>query len=200
MYNYNMKKFVKFSIIYFLISGFIFLIGKQEWFPDFYNPIFVGVMSFISALLIALPALLGKYFFIKDRSLTEHFQAITAFTLILSSFGTLGLFQLYKVGFQYDKLVHFIVPFLFTIEAIKIFNSKNGFIAKLIIAGLTIMMAGVAWELLEFLSDMIFKTKTWGIYGMNKWSDTKIDIVFNTFGILSALTYSWFKKNNGKKD
>jgi hypothetical protein len=119
-----MKKASKFTAIVFIIAGLILIFGKQEWFPEFYRPQFMGIMAFVSAFLIISPRFIfsargGSAFggkpsseeLNKQKSL-NLLQAVLVAGLTLNSLGALGLFQLYKIGFEYDKFLHFIAPFL----------------------------------------------------------------------------------------
>lgn len=183
------KKLIKFSIAVFIIAGFIMILGKREWFPDFYTPLFAGTMSFVSAFLIFLPKILFKTENpAKEKYITE-LQAFVSIALLLNGAGALGLFQLYKIGFQYDKLIHFTVPFLMAIEGVRLFNifKENSFKKSLIKGSLWVFTGGVVWEILEFFSDLIFKTKTWGVYGNYVWADTIGDLSFNLIGIIAAI-------------
>ena len=60
-------------------------------------------------------------------------------------------------------------------------------------------VAGLVWELFEAVSDALFQTKEWGVYGEYIVSDTYRDILFNTLGtimgiMLFALTFYTTKK------
>lgn len=57
----------------------------------------------------------------------------------------------------------------------------------IIAAAILIMSGGIFWEVLEFLSDLILKTKTFGLYGEYITKDTLMDISFNTIGIIAGV-------------
>ncbi len=100
------KKFIGLIVIIFVLAGFIFLVGKKEWFPKWYRPFFIGSVSFLSAFLI-FSSIEPQ----KQKTLLKV-KATIALSLSLNGLGGLGLFQLYKVGIPYDKILHFFIPLI----------------------------------------------------------------------------------------
>lgn len=199
----NVKKISKIIALVFVIGGFVLILGKRAWFPDFYNPIYNGAMAFVSAFLIVLPRLIFKSKDLEQEKILNLIQASAFITLSLSALGGLGLFQLYKYGFQYDKLVHFVDSFIFTIVIINLFHQwhKMSFKKSIILSIIIVFLAGIAWELYEFLADVLFGTQTLGFYGQYIVEDTIWDIIINCLGIIAAVVgLSIFRKRVGISD
>ncbi len=192
-----MNKFIKFSVIAFIAGSLILFFGKGNWFPDFYNPKFMGVIGLLCACLIILPRLVFKSAIseIKEKALT-FLQNILAIILLLNAAGALGLFQLYKIGFEYDKFLHFIVPSLIVI-ALTYFNYHwydiQKFGKSLILSTILVIVGGFAWELFEFLGDSILKTQMLGYYGKFISEDTFWDLIMNGLGSIAGIFISIVK-------
>ncbi|MDO8443282.1 MAG: DUF2238 domain-containing protein [bacterium] len=195
----NIKKISKIIALVFVIGGFVLILGKRAWFPDFYNPIYNGIMAFVSTFLIILPRLIFKPKDSEQEKILDLVQAGALIVLSLSALGGLGLFQLYKFGFQYDKLVHFVASAIFTIAAMKLCQQwyKMSFKKSIILSIIIIFLAGIAWELYEFLADVLFGTQMFGVYGQYIIKDTTWDIIMNCLGIVAAVAgLSIFKNRN----
>ncbi len=194
-----MNKFIKFSVIIFIIGSLILLFGEREWFPDFYNPKFMGVIGLISVLVIAAP----RFIFKNPKTSAEEqvrspkksldfLQNAIAVSSLLNAAGGLGLFQLYKIGFEFDKMNHFAV------QAILVFAVSNfcyhwyqmKFKKSLILAAMLIFLGGFVWEFFEFLSDAILGTQTMGHYGKFIIKDTVWDLIMNILGIITGAIIS----------
>lgn len=186
-------RFVKIAIGIFVFVGLILFLGRKEWFPDFYNPKFMAMMAFISAFLIVLPRLIFKTNNdLKKQQSLNFLQAGLIIILALNGLGALGLFQLYRVGIQYDKLVHFIGPFIFIIIVSRFgFQWYKWSLKKsIILAAILVFIGGFIWELFEFFMDYLFRTQMLGQYGEFAFKDTIWDIIFNMFGIISGIVAS----------
>lgn len=195
----NIQKISKITAIVFVIAGLVFIFGKQEWFPDFYRPQFMGVIALFSAFLIVLPRFIfepSSEELNKQKSL-NLLQAVLVVGLVLNSFGALGLFQLYKIGFEYDKFLHFVVPFL----SVMVFSCFGfnwygwSFRKSIILSTVFVILGGFFWELFEFFGDRFFKTEMLGYYGKFIIKDTIWDLATNFFGIVGGIIASNFIKN-----
>lgn len=196
------NKFVKFSIITFIIGGLILLFGKGEWFPEFYNPQFMGIMGLISAFLIVLPRLIfrqNQSYEVKPRKIEalDFIQNSLAIVLLLNAAGALGLFQLYKVGFEYDKLLHFIVPAVsvFALVYFSFYWYQVKFGKSLFLAIISVFLLGFVWELFELFGDRNFGTEMLGYYGEFVNKDTFWDLALNVLGIAAGAIVSIKKIN-----
>lgn len=183
------KDFLKFSSRALVIIGLVLLFGPKSWFPNFYSPIFMGIIAIISPFFIYLPGFILKKDTPQKRKLILEIGSVITFSLIINIAGELGLFQLYKYGFEYDKFSHFVVSMIFTFilcESIKEWgilpSEKIIWLALLIVFG-----SGILWEVFEATSDILFKTQEWGVYGRYLVSDTYKDIGFNILGALAGI-------------
>ncbi len=183
-----MRKISKTIILLFIIAGIVLISGKREWFPDFYNPFFMGVMAFVSAFLIFFPRLVFKPNNLEQEKILDSVQTGAVLVLSLNALGALGLFQLYKLGFQYDRFIHFLNSFIFTIIFAKAYGQwfKASFEKSVILAMAIIFLVGVGWEIYEFVGDILFKTEMAGIYGKFVTEDTFWDLIINSLGIIVA--------------
>ncbi len=189
------SRFLKFSVFAFVIGGLILLLGRRQWFPDFYEPRFMGVASFLHALLILL------IFFISNPKRADSFEAkvssinlqkAVAFSMLMDGAGGLGLFELYKFGFEYDKLLHFAISFVLLISFTEFLSKRHAFqFGKSIFwAVFLIFSVGVFWEISEYFTDILFGTKTFGMRGRDLIRDTRFDLILNTFGIIAGIVIS----------
>lgn len=185
------QRFIKISIIIFLLGGIILIFLPKQWAHFFYQPSYVGMMFFASAVLIYLP----KIFFRSDdpskKELVAKVQAVMAASLLMNGAGELGFYQLYLIGFEYDKLIHFITPFLFTVVFSEILLARKNYSFWQIAwrAALVILASGIIWEFWEAFSDILFQTQEWGVYGKYATKDTFGDIMWNLTGITLGLAF-----------
>ena len=193
------EKFKNFMLGAFLVIGVLFLIVPKNLMPDFYYPSFMAFTAFLSAFLVFLPKLLFRSQNPEKCLSVIRLQAVIAFSLLLNGLGGLGLFQLYKVGFEFDKLVHFVVPFLFTVESVRFlinyfeFSFKEAFIGAVIV----LVFGSFAGEAIEFIFDVIFKSATFGLSGTRITEDTKMDLIMDFAGIFSGtLVLLYMNKKN----
>jgi len=187
------KRFGEIIAIIFALSGLILFFGNRKWFPDFYNPKFMAVMAFISAFLIILPCLIfkAKNDF-KKQQLLNFTQLSLIIILTLSGLGGLGLFKIYKTGFEYDKLLHFFVPFIsmIVISRFGLQWYEWSFKKSVVLAVILVLIGGIVWELFEFAMDYFFKTQMLGQYGESIIKDTVWDCISNILGIISGTVVS----------
>lgn len=182
--NFKIKRWLNFSVWFLLIAGFTIIFGEESWWPSYYTPRFFSVMFFLSAIAIVLP----EYIFKTDdeckREAVLFLRSAIAFGLIGNCLGELYLYQLYKLGIPYDKLLHFAVSF-FLVAALASFWQiwrKASFKQALIMAVLLVLAGGVFWEFIEFSADFLFKTSEFGLYGQNQFWDTMGDLFSDAAG------------------
>jgi hypothetical protein len=191
-----MNTFVEFSIVLFLCAGIILLVLPVSWFPTFYD---VRYMGYAALTYVVLVTFLPRLFRVSENEsdvgrkkyAVDLFQFALAFTFISNAVGDLGLYQLYKIGFEFDKLLHFITPFLGVILISMFLNQWWEVMPKysIVIALGFIIFCSVAWEIYEYLADVILKTHISGVYGLNISVDTKFDLFYDAFGAaLGALS------------
>lgn len=195
----NIQKISKIIAIVFIIAGLVLILGEQEWFPEFYRPQFMGIIAFISAFLIVLPRLIFQFPDdpLKQKTL-NFFQNVLVAGLVLNSLGALGLFQLYKIGFEYDKLLHFIVPFLSVIAFNRFGLDWYGwsFGKSIILSTVLVILGGFLWEFFEFFGDNLLKTEMSGYYGKFIVKDTVWDLIINFFGVIAGILSFVFIKRS----
>jgi hypothetical protein len=191
----NRQRFIQLAIAIYIISGLTLLLGERSWFPNFYNPGFMGTLALASAAAIILPKLVfEKSDDLNKREALLNFQV--TISLLLNGAGGLGLYQLYQHGFEYDKLMHFLVPAMFTASGARFISIWFGTkIEKaLLLSAILVISGSLAWEVFEFLSDWYIGTQTLGFYGEEITKDTIIDIIANTIGIIFGSIFMLRKK------
>jgi len=191
---------VKFSAVILLCAGIILLVAPVSWFPSFYDVRYMGFASLAYAVLIIfLPRLLRVSEDKTDAARKNHaadlFQLVLIFVFVSNAAGDLGLYNLYKLGFEFDKLLHFIVPFISVIVISIILSQRFGIRKYYAIAmslGL-IILCGVGWEIYEYAADIILKTHISGVYGISVSMDTKFDLIYDALGsVFGALSGVFF--------
>ena len=162
------RKYSEIIASIFTLNGLVLFLGDRRWFPDFYNPKFMAMMAFISAFLIILPRLIYKA---KDNHEKQRLLNLLEISLIivlaLGGLGGLGLFRLYDIGFAYDKFIHFLIPFIFTIVICRFGSQwyRWSFKKSVILGATLVFMGGIAWEIFEFVADTTIGTQMRGYYG-----------------------------------
>ncbi|MDP1629035.1 MAG: DUF2238 domain-containing protein [bacterium] len=187
------KEISKIIAVIFIIAGFILFFGKRGWFPDFYNPEFMGVVAFISAFLIISPRLIFKAADSGQQKILNLLQGSIVAGLSLNGLGALGL---YRADFGYDKILHFFVPLLFTIVIANFCRQwyKLTFKKSIILSMIIIFLAGLFWEFFEFFCDNLFNTKMLGYCGEFIVEDTVLDLIAGFFGIIGGVLILFRKR------
>lgn len=188
--------FINFVIFSFILAGFIFIFGNPEWFPDFYRLNFMSVLAFIYAALIISIARIFKSDKPEKRESIVKLQAAVSAVVLLDGLGALGLFKLYRIGFSYDKLAHFLSAFILIFALSQFIHQWKEIDLKksLIRASILVFLGGLGWELLEFSSDEILKTTAFGMDGKYLLEDTVKDIALNTAGIITGVLFLLLKR------
>lgn len=185
----NFRKINNIVAYLFIIGGVILLFGKSSWFPDFYNPIFMGVMSLVSAGLIWLPRFYLNPKNEKQEKVVDLIQSGLSFALVIGSLGSLGFFQLYRIGIQYDKITHFLNSFILTMVLAKslVDWKEMRFKKAVAISTVIVLVCGVLWEGYELLGDSLLGTQMLGHYGEFITEDTIWDLILNLLGVVFAI-------------
>jgi len=169
------------------VIGLFFFLGDPLWFPSFYHPKIMGVVSFIFIFLLSLPRLLFRGAESPERKkAVSRLERAIAFSLLLSASGTLGLYQFYRYGFEYDKLVHFLFSFIMTFALADFVSAWYGVRPARAIfgVGVLIMVGGIIWELIEIFSQTIFGVSLVTIFDASLTRDTILDLVLDFLGII----------------
>lgn len=197
----NTHAFLIFSSVTLVIMGLVLLLGPESWFPNFYSPVFMGVIAIISPLLIQLPQFILTKSTPRKRKLILQMRTVIAAALLINFGGELGLFQLYKYGFEYDKFAHFVVCMTFAFilgESLREWEDLHS--KKLMLTVFFIVFAsGIVWELFEAASDYLFKTQEWGVYGEHLLIDTSTDMIFDAMGALAGIIIFKIPKRRSKE-
>lgn len=179
------KKFSIFLTISFSIVMFLTAIGfilKKE-----YNFLYNLIPIYFSYLLFIYLESKNKF------KVNNYIRALVIITVILHNlFGQ--YFNLYITTNWFDKALHLFGTFSLTLLCYSVIDSSIEFFSKRKIftfifvtsVGITI---GVFLENLEFILDIIFKTKN-----QHGQIDINLDLIFNLFGASLAGLWSTFKK------
>ena len=195
-----MKLFITISIIALLFAGLILVSFPINWFPSFYDARYIGLAAIGgAAAIIILPrilnALAGTFGAKNRKQAIDLFQFLLTVAIISNASGDLGLYQLYKIGFQYDKLIHFSTSllgvFIGAIILHKLFEIRLSY--AIVFAFIAVIVCGIGWEVFERISDFLFKTHIAGVYASDVSNDTKFDLLFDAIGSMAGVITSIFQ-------
>ena len=138
----------------------------------------------------------------EKKTAVGKIQITVAISLILNAGGALGLFEMYKSGIQYDKILHFIIPFLFTVNSTSFFSIyyDKPFKKALLISIILVVIGNFSWKLYEFLSDTIFKTQSLTNDSSNEILDIAWDLILGFLGIFIACLYLVYDEKAKRKN
>lgn len=194
-----MNKFTKSVIVLYIFAGLILLFGPKSLFPSFYKPNLMAALALVSIISIWLPSVIFRTQNEIKKRAREVLQLNIAVNLLINGAGGLGLYRLYLIGFEYDKLTHYVTPFLLVIGFYYFLRTWQDLTHKkallFVVAG--VLMAGFGWEVLEYLSDVLFDTQLLGGGSAQVARDTIFDVIANILGITTAVVYLYIK--NRKK-
>ncbi len=189
-----MKRFAHISTIILFLAGVILLSFDIKWFPSFYDVRYMGVASLVGAgLIVIIPKLLrvnpSHPQAEKKNQAADLFQFSLSFALMNNALGDLGLYELYRLGFEYDKLVHFVTPLMLTIVLHQFFQKRFDFYHRhaLLITFALVVGGALLWELYEYLADYFLETHLYGVFGTDIVRDTILDLTCGTLGALTGI-------------
>lgn len=168
--------FSKLAIAFFIVAGFVLLLTDKARWPAYYDLPYMGWAALACAVAIFV--------------FPKHYQSALALILLFNASGDLGLYELYRHGFEYDKVIHFVSPLIATLGLAKYLGVKRAIL--IVIAG------AVGWELFEFLSDALIKTHLFGVYRHQIFRDTLTDLAMNLLGILTAICYTFLQHDRSR--
>ncbi len=186
-----MEKFIKISGAGLAVLGTILLFLPKKWSHFVYYPTYLGIIFLVSAAVIFLPPMLFRKDTPQKKKVILKMQTFLAISVLMNAAGELGLFQLYTVGFEYDKFVHLTTGLLFSIvfgEMLMVWKKLN-FRQIIWPVVLMVLAGGVAWKIWESASDILFHTQESGIYGQFITSDTFGDLLWGLLGIMYGLIF-----------
>ncbi len=188
-----MKLFKTISIIILLFAGLILVSFPVNWFPSFYDARYMGLAAINgAAAIIILPrilnALTGAAEDKDKKQAINLFQFLLTVSIMSNALGDIGLYQLYKIGFQYDKLIHFSTSllgvFIGAIILHKLFEIRLSY--AVVFAFIAVIVCSIGWEVFERISDFLFKTRIAGVYASDVSNDTKFDLLSDVIGTMSG--------------
>ncbi len=201
-----MKYLIRIIIFSLCLSGALLLTLPISFFPSFYDVRYMGFAALFGAgVIYFVPRLLrvnnqNPNASTKNQAV-QMLQGLLVFIITLNALGDLGLYQLYRIGFEFDKIIHFLIPFS-CVLILPIFFKRRFEIRSLsaiFIAFSLSLFLGIGWELFEYLSDSLLKTHIYGVYGSDIRRDTIRDLVFGIIGssvagLISLFLPHWKKK------
>jgi hypothetical protein len=193
-----MKLFCKVSFYILVLVGIALLVLPISWFPAFYDVRYMGIAAIVSALaIIAVPFYLhvpqSEPGAMQKNYAVDTFQFFLTLAVMSNALGDLGLYQLYKVGFEFDKVIHFLNPFLAVLVVSYLLEYRFGKLRNYAIAMtvMIVLLSGIVWELFEFTADQVLGTRIYGINGLNVNADTTFDLMFDTLGAISGAVLAY---------
>ncbi len=192
-----MKFFIRTAQVILIVAGIALIALPREWLPSYYKPLPMGLVAIGFSFLINLASWVLPRF--RNHPTLLAFQCILATDLILSGIGSLGAWGLYRYGFAYDKLVHFIfsATMMYFIGRVVLLWKNVRATPALIILALIVSLCGVVWELIEYVFAAYFHL---GLFGTLFDHDSRRDILINITGVLvavGALGFSMRTKRSG---
>lgn len=160
-----------------------------------------GIVIISYGLVIPLALLLPRFFYYFDLKIkkTVNFKwvkKIDFFAFFIVLFNTPGSLLLHDLDFQYDRFLHFTVPFfaliiffLLWLPVIKIRCNKVKKRDFLLIVFIIVFISLFFWEAVQYSIDQTFGTKLF----FDKSQDIRIDfledIIFGLLGLTLGLLY-----------
>lgn len=155
----------------------LLLTDKAIW-PTYYDLPYMGWAALVCALVIVL--------------VPQRFKVALAIILLLNASGDLGLYELYRSGFQYDKVIHFLSPLIATLALAHAYGFRR--------AIAIVLVGAIGWEFFEFGADALIKTHLFGVFRHQIFRDTVIDVVCNVAGIAIASVLYYYRGANERSD
>ena len=150
-----------------MLSGAVLLVAPHSWWPEYYDVTYMGIAALVCAAAIRLAP--------------SALKAPLAIILLLNASGDLGLYQLYRYGIEYDKIIHFASILIATLALSRILGVRR--------AVLIVIAASLVWESFEFFMDQYFKTRLFGVYHLFILRDTIMDALFDVMGLVTAYLF-----------
>lgn len=189
-----MKRFSFLSALFLLLAGVILLSFDIHFFPSFYDVRYMGVASLVGAsVILFIPFFFKVPLNHPNAERKNHgadiLQLCLTFALMNNALGDLGLYELYRVGFEYDKVVHFLTPLVLVVLLHRFFQERFDFsFQKALFFTFFLIIGGAgAWELYEYWADAVFQTHIYGVFGTDIWRDTILDLTYGTLGAIVGL-------------
>jgi len=186
------NRLLLYAAIPIILYSLFLLVTPVSWYPVTLGPKVVG-----SSSLICMLALLSMNFIFKNREADPRlkhekegsFLRLQNYFLMAFLLGLLGTVNDFPVDWQTDKMVHFMTGLLGTMALGQFIHIWYRVPLKrsLVTATMIVLCAGIVWEGMEYTSDRLFGTLSWGQYDQNVAVDTGFDITSNILGITAAV-------------
>ena len=174
-------------------TGVTLMLADRSLFPEW---LFPGLTAFGCLLFATVLVVLPLVFRAEERTSSKvrcraRLQRFLAAGFLLSMGGTLGLYRLHLFGFDYDKLLHLVLPVLGTIAVAHFVHAWYGSTRREALGrGVGIVLvASVLWELVELASDVLLGTSAFGQGGRLLVADTSLDLALDLCGIGIGVLY-----------
>lgn len=188
------------------LAGVVLLFAPVSWFPSFYDVRYMGFAALVGPAVVFL---LSKWLRVstEDPRAEEKNRAVDllqfwmSLVILVNALGDLGLYQLYRIGFEFDKVVHFSVALMTMVVVPRILILRfriRTFQAYAITFGIA-FVGSFVWELYELFMDWMWHTRLLGVNGLDVPRDTAWDIVYDMAGILTGLFFA-LRHGSKKKD
>ncbi len=199
------KLFSDLVAMLFVSASLLLWLLPARLIPDFYDRYYMSVASILGvAIIYVLPRLFrvasdmpGA---IEKNKAVDYFQLLLTGVIFANALGEFGLYQLYKIGFEFDKFLHLGISFLSVLILPRLVEPHYGIprMRAMWLVFLFIFCGGFVWELYEFLTDLILGTHLFGVYQGNITQDTKMDVLCNIIGATLGLMLGWVRMRKEK--
>lgn len=188
------SRFLKITFFGLLgLSVFLFF-TPADWYPAWFKPRVTAVGNLLILSAVLIPDMLLPFTnTMTVRDIEVRYQTLLrlskfmAIGVLLNLIGVLGLFEL--VHLQYDKVIHFIFPYLLFISLVPFLQAWFSLpLRKTVsLACLIVVICIIGWEILEYASDRLLGTNAFGQRGEHVAVDTALDVGFGILGITAGL-------------
>lgn len=195
-----MKRYVLVGVGLLSLSGIIVLVLPKQIFPSFYDVRYMGLSAIVGASVILF---LPKFLRVSPQKTNakqknhgaELFQLFLFIAVVSNAVGDLGLYELYRFGFQFDKLIHFTTTLLAVYVLSQVLEERFAlaFARARIYTCCIVVGSIVGWEFYEYIVDQLWFTHLYGVFGSDTFKDTKLDITFGLVGLVIGLLLSTFR-------
>lgn len=127
----------------------------------------------------------------KNFQVKSYIRALVIASILSNTFGG-ELLELYKTSKYFDKFLHVFGTFTFSLLAYSVINTtiantpNKKLYISIFITSLGAII-GVAFEILEFIADVVFKANS-----QSGLVDTNLDLIFDLIGALGASIFELF--------
>jgi len=201
-----MKSFPLISTLTLLITGFLIILVPISWLPSFFDGRYLGWSMLIGALTIYL---LPKFIRIPQNSIdaarknraADLLQFLLTINIVANALGSLGFYELYRVGFPYSYILHVLVPLIsvLLLSIVITMRWQIRIFRTVLISFLLVIICCIFWEIFENYSD-----NAWGthlkVLGLGDTTDTTVtNLIQDTIGaitgaVIALLSPRFYKK------